>query len=140
MSVFSNWLQSAIDNEPNWDQAELARQLQVKDSLVSKWLHDQAKPSRRMTTKLCVVFKVSPEFLLPLIDYRDVIALTPPQERNKKRAELLARLPSLVRLLEAIMELPLEKQATYLELASNLLPGLVPKAPKGEEGSLPPKE
>lgn len=139
MSLFSAWLDDHIKGE-GWDQAELARKLKVNASLVSKWVNGDAKPSRRMTTKLCIIFKTPADDLLPLIDYKDVIDITPIPERNEKRAELLVRIPRLARLLEAIMELPLEKQAAYLELASNLLPGLVPKAPKGEEGSLPPKE
>ena len=123
MSLFSNWLHGAIQGE-GWDQASLARKLKVKDSLVSKWLNDKAKPSRRMTAKLCLIFRVSADYLLPLIDYRDQIELLGPQEKNEKRAELLARLPSLARLLEAIMALPIEKQATYIDLMVSLLPGL----------------
>lgn len=120
-----------MDGE-GWDQAEVARQLKVENSLVSKWLNDKAKPSRRMTAKLCILFRVSADYLVPLIDYRDVIDQVAPHERNEKRAELLARLPSLARLLEAVLALPVEKQATYIELMTNLLPGLGRTTPEAK--------
>lgn len=128
MSEFSSWLDSAIKGK-GWQPADLARALDVNPSLVSKWMAGSDKPSRRMTTKLCLIFRVSADYLLPIIDYRDVIDQTDPQEQNEKRAELLARLPALARLLEAIMTLPLEKQLTYVELMISLLPGLDQKSP-----------
>lgn len=131
MSPFGSWLQSAMDGK-GMDGAGLARKLQVQDSLVSKWLNNKAKPSRRMTTKLCLIFEVPADWLLPLIDPKDVIALTEPPARNEKRAELLARLPALARLLDAVLALPLEKQATYIDLMTNLLPGLDRKGLEGE--------
>lgn len=128
MSEFSSWLDSAIKGE-GWQPADLARALDVNPSLVSKWMAGSDKPSRRMTTKLCLIFRVSADYLLPIIDYRDVIDQTDPQEQNEKRAELLARLPALARLLEAIMTLPIEKQITYVDLMISLLPGLDQKSP-----------
>lgn len=128
MSLFGSWLLTAMNGE-GMDQAGLARKLGVQDSLVSKWLNDKAKPSRRMTTKLCLLFKVPADWLLPLIDPEDVIELTDPPARDEKRAELLARLPALARLLDAVLALPLEKQATYIDLMLNLLPGLDRKEP-----------
>lgn len=124
MSKFSSWLNAEMQAK-GWDQKQLATKLGVDESMVSKWLHDQSTPTRRSATKLCVVFRVSADVLLPIIDADDVIGMTDPSARDEKRAELLARLPALARLLDAIMDLPLEKQAAYLDLAMNLLPGLV---------------
>lgn len=132
MSPFSSWLESKIKERAGWEQVDLARKMKVNPSLVSKWLHDEVKPNRRMATKLCIVFKVPADYLLPLIDYKDVIEMTEPQDRNEKRAELLARLPALARLLEAILELPIEKQSVYLDLAMDLLPGLARTKPEAE--------
>lgn len=123
MSLFSNWLVGAMKEE-GWRQADVARKLEVNPSVVSKWKNNKSKPNRRMTTKLCLLFNVSADYLVPLIDSRDVIGQTGPKERNEKRAELLARLPSLALLLDAIMALPVEKQATYIDLMLSLLPGL----------------
>lgn len=127
MSYFTSWLDSAIKAE-GWQPADLARRIKVQPSVVSKWLNGSDKPSRRMATKLCIVFKVSADWLLPIIDAEDVIGMVDAQEKNTQRAELLARLPALARLLDAVLALPLEKQATYIDLMLDLLPGLGQKA------------
>lgn len=129
MSLFSSWLDAKMKGE-GWDQKQLAQRLHVDESMVSKWLHDQATPTRRSVTRLCLVFKTPADILLPIIDSKDVIAMTEPPARDEKRAELLARLPALARLLEAILELPIEKQEVYLELAMDLLPGLAQTKPE----------
>lgn len=131
MSPFSSWLDSQMKSA-GWDQKQLAIKIHVDESMVSKWLKAQTTPSRRSATKLCIVFKTSADTLLPIIDYKDVIAVTDPEEQNEKRAELLARLPALARLLEAILELPLEKQAVYVDLTMSLLPGLAQTGLKAE--------
>lgn len=131
MSPFSSWLDSRMRGE-GWDQKQLAKKLQVDESMVSKWLHDITTPTRRSATKLCLIFKVPADYLLPIIDYKDVIDITPIPEQNEKRAELLARVPALASILEKILNLPLEKQAAYLDLMANLLPGLDQKGPKEE--------
>lgn len=120
MSVFSNWLQSAIAGR-GWQAADLARALDVNPSLVSKWLSDEAKPSRRMTAKLCIVFRVPADYLLPLIDYTDAIDQMAPPDRDAYRAELLTRLPMIMRLFDCLLALPVEKQVYYVELMLNLL-------------------
>lgn len=131
MSEFASWLHSAIASK-GWQPADLAKALNVDPSLVSRWLNGKADPSRRMVAKLCIIFQVSADWLLPIIDYKDVIDVTEPQERNAQAAELLTRLPALTRLLEMIMDLPVEKQLTYVEMMVNLLPGLTPKDPRAK--------
>lgn len=131
MSEFASWLDTAIKGM-GWQPTDLAAALKVDPSLVSRWLNGKAKPSRRMTAKLCVLFRVSADWLLPIIDYEDVITMTEPQKRNEQAAELLTRLPALTRLLELIMQLPVEKQLTYIEMMVNFLPGLAQKGQSRE--------
>lgn len=123
MSEFASWLHTAIQAR-GWQPADLASALDVDPSLVSRWLNGKAKPSRRMTAKLCILFRVSADWLLPIIDYDDVTGMAEPQQRNEQAAELLSRLPALTHLLELVMRLPVEKQLTYIEMMVNLLPGL----------------
>ena len=54
--------------ENNLTQGEFARQMGIKQSQVSEWLHGKAKPGYDSLKQMAKVFKVSADYFLGLTD------------------------------------------------------------------------
>lgn len=120
MSVFSTWLRSEM-NKRGLDNRQLAQRIGAGDSTVHGWLEQDAQPSVRSIVLLSRLFGIATDTILRLAGY-DVVVSDDEDERQARRAELLARLPRFTEIAEKIARLPPEKQDAYLSIIERLLP------------------
>lgn len=120
MSVFSTWLRAEMAKR-GLDQRQLAQRLGTGDSTVHGWLEQDAQPNVRSIVLLSRLFNVSTDTILQLVGY-DVVQSMSADERETRRAELLARIPRFPEIAEKIARLSPEKQDAYLSVIERLLP------------------
>ena len=120
MSAFSTWLRAEMAKR-GLDNRQLARALGTGDATVHDWLEQDAKPGVRFVVLLSRLFHVSTDTVLRMAGY-DVVVSNDDEERNARRADLLARLPRFAEIAEKLTRLPPEKQDAYLSVMERLLP------------------
>jgi transcriptional regulator with XRE-family HTH domain len=119
-SVFATWLSGAM-NAQGYDPRRLARALSVSEGTVHNWLHQGAMPNLHNIVELSRVFNVGTETLVQLAGY-DVVVSGSPDERERRRAELLAKLPRFAEIAEKVAKLPPVKQDAYLSIIEKMVP------------------
>lgn len=119
-TVFATWLQGAMDAK-GMDPRRLARALGVSEGTVHNWLHEGATPSLKNIVEMSRLFGVATETVLDIAGY-DVVLSGTPEERERRRAEILARLPRFAEIAEKVAKLPLAKQDAYLSVIEKMLP------------------
>lgn len=120
MSVFSTWLRAEMSKR-GLDNRQLAQRLGTGDSTVHGWLEQDAQPSVRSVVLLSRLFGITTDTILRMAGY-DVVASGDDNDRQARRAELLARLPRFTEIAEKIAKLSPEKQDAYLSVIERLLP------------------
>ena len=120
MSAFSTWLRAEMAAR-SLDQRQLAQALGTGDSTVHGWLEQDAQPNVRSIILISRLFGVPTDTVLQLAGF-DVVLSGGNDERERRRAELLARLPRFADIAEKIAKLPPEKQDAYLSVIERLLP------------------
>lgn len=85
---FPLWLQQQMDSR-GWNASELARQIDVVPSLISRWMSGRQKPSIESLAAIADVFGFPREMV-----YREAGHLHPVEQggRDPRRDELMARL------------------------------------------------
>lgn len=127
MTPFATWLRAEM-KQHGIDNRQLAQKLsdlntnqkRIGDSTIHDWLERGALPNVRSVVLLSRYFNVSVETLIQLVGY-DVVSSSA-DERDARRAELLARLPRFAEIAEKLARLPSEKQDAYLSVIERLLP------------------
>ena len=120
MSAFSTWLRAEMAKR-GMDQRQLAQKLNTGDSTVHGWLEQDVQPTVRSIVLISRLFAIPTDTILQLVGY-DVVHSMSADERELRRAELLARLPRFAEIAEKIARLPPEKQDAYLSIIERLLP------------------
>ncbi|MDY2739988.1 MAG: helix-turn-helix transcriptional regulator [Acidaminococcus sp.] len=123
MSLFSKRL-SALLNEHNINQAELAKKLGVSESTVGKWLLMKSLPRMGIIQKLSELFQVSKSYFLEeIVDDRRTYYLNP---ETAELAEQLRTNAGLRMLFKASADLDPDK----MKEAYNYVQYLKSKEPK----------
>lgn len=119
-SVFATWLQGAMDAQ-GIDARRLALALGVSEGAVHGWLYEGTIPGMRNLVELGRLFNVATEAVIQVAGY-DVIPSKTPGERERRRAEVLARLPRFAEIAEKIAKLSPQKQDAYLSVIEKMMP------------------
>lgn len=120
-SVFATWLHGAMTAQ-GVDARRLSIELRVSEGTIHNWLFEGAIPGMRNLVELGRFFNVSTETVIQLAGY-DVIPSRTPDERERRRAEALARLPRYAEIAEKIAKLSPAKQDAYLSVIEKMIPG-----------------
>ena len=121
-TVFATWLQGAMSANNNMEPHQLAAALQVSEGTVHNWLHQGAIPGMKNLVELGRLFGVATERVIQVAGY-DIIPSRSPEEREQRRADVLAQLPRYSEIAEKVAKLPLAKQDAYLSVIERMLPG-----------------
>ena len=119
-TVFATWLRGAMDAK-GIDARRVAIAVESSEGTVHNWLHQGAIPSMRHLVKLARLFDTPTETVVHLAGY-DVVVSGTPDEREQRRAELLAKLPRFAGIVEKMAKLTPAQQDAYLSIIEKMVP------------------
>lgn len=120
MSIFSTWLRQCMDQR-GMSARDLARALETGDTTVHGWLVEGVIPGTHHLVQLHLLLDVPINVVLEQAGYK-IRPSSGEDEREARRARMLARLPAYVRIGSKITKLSPEKQDAYLSAMERLLP------------------
>lgn len=119
-TLFATWLAGAMQSH-GMDQRRLALALDVKEGTVHGWLKQGAIPTVKNIVQLARFFNVGTDTLIDIAGY-DVVPSKDPEERERRRADILARLPRFAEIAERVARMPAAKQDAYLSMIEKMVP------------------
>lgn len=119
-TVFAAWLQGCM-RANSLEPHQLALALKVSEGTVHNWLHEGSIPGMKNLVELGRLFNVATERVIQVAGF-DIIPSRSPEERERRRAEILVQLPRYATIAEKVARLPAAKQDAYLSVIEKMLP------------------
>ena len=119
-ALFDVWLRRKMTNFKlgPLTPAQLAKEIDVSEGTVSRWLNEGRKPERQQVASLCIFFQVSPVDILKVTDpeeFKQTLKVV--GERQPDEIDVLAQVPEIRELMGDLARLSPEKRAAIVMLA-----------------------